>query len=139
MQRGTDGPNNALNGIVRIGVKFYSQMSVAYAFNQTIARDVFGGSLVRLNILEHCPASAARWWFPDALGCIMWGCCMPLVVMEGAEMAIVQPYRQNFGEELVLMDDNSRHHRAHLVNEFLHDNNIARLKWPACSPDMHPI
>ena len=74
---------------------------------------------------------------------------MPLVVMEGAEMAIryrndilrpiVQPYRQNFGEEFVLMDDNSRPHRSHLANEFLHDNNIARLKWPACSPDMNPI
>ena len=37
------------------------------------------------------------------------------------------------------MDDNSRPHRAHLVNEFLHDNSIARLEWPACSPDMNPI
>ena len=37
------------------------------------------------------------------------------------------------------MDDNSRPHRAHLVNEFLHDNNIARLEWPACSPDTNPI
>ena len=80
---------------------------------------------------------------------IMWGWHMPLVVMEGAETAIqyrndilrtiVQPYRQNFREEFVLMDDNSLPHRAHLVNEFLHDNNIARLEWPACSPDMNPI
>ena len=37
------------------------------------------------------------------------------------------------------MDDNSRPHRAHLVNEFLHDKNIARLEWPSCSPDMNPI
>ena len=37
------------------------------------------------------------------------------------------------------MYDNSRPHRTHLVNEFLHDNNIARLKWPASSPDMNPI
>ena len=82
-------------------------------------------------------------------GCIMWGRRTPLVAMEGTEMAIryrndillhniVQPYRQNFGEEFVLMDDNSRPHRAHLVNEFLHDN-IARLEWPACSPDMNLI
>ena len=52
MQRGTDGPKNSLNGLVKIGIKFYSQMSVAYAFNQTIAGDVFGGSLVRLNVLD---------------------------------------------------------------------------------------
>ena len=37
------------------------------------------------------------------------------------------------------MDDNSRPHCTHLVNEFLHDNNIARLEWPACSRDMNPI
>ena len=36
------------------------------------------------------------------------------------------------------MDDSSRPHRAHLVNEFLQDN-IARLEWPACSADMNPI
>ena len=34
------------------------------------------------------------------------------------------------------MDDSSRPQRAHLVNEFLHDNNIARLEY---SPDMNPI
>ena len=50
MQRGTDGPNNTLNGLVRIGIKLYSQMSVPYALNQTIVGDVFGGSLVRLNV-----------------------------------------------------------------------------------------
>ena len=69
-----------------------------------------------------------------------------LLVMEGAETAIryrndilrpiVQSYRKNFGKEFVLMDHNSRPHRAHLVNEFLYDNNIAGLEWPACSPDM---
>ena len=75
-------------------------------------------------------------------GGIMWCWRMPQVVMEGAEMAIrymndiLRPillsYRQNFWEELVLMDDNSHPHRAHLVNVFLHGNNIARLEWPAC-------
>ena len=51
---------NTLNGLVRIGIKFYSQMSVAYAFNQTIVGDMFGGSLVRLNVLDARPASTAR-------------------------------------------------------------------------------
>ena len=37
------------------------------------------------------------------------------------------------------MNDNSRPHRAYVVNEFLYDNNITRLEWPACSLDMNPI
>ena len=45
-------PKNTLNGLVRIGIKFYSQMSVPYAFNQTTVGDMFGGNLVRLNILD---------------------------------------------------------------------------------------
>ena len=52
---------------------------------------------------------------------------------------IVHPYRQDFREEFVLMDDNSRLHRVYFVNEFLHDNNIPRLEWPACSPGINPI
>ena len=68
MQCSTDRLNNTLNGLVRIGIKFYSKMSVAYAFNKSIVGDVFGGSMIRLNILDTRPASAARWWFPDVLG-----------------------------------------------------------------------
>ena len=37
------------------------------------------------------------------------------------------------------MDDKSCLHRAHVVNDFLQDNYIARLERPACSPDMNPI
>ena len=52
MQRGTDGPNNMLNGPLRISITFSSPMSVAYAFNQTIVGVVFGGNLARLNVFE---------------------------------------------------------------------------------------
>ena len=60
MQRITDGPNNTLNGLVRIGIKFCSQMSVAYAFNQAIVGDVFGGSLVRLNVLDTLSSDCSK-------------------------------------------------------------------------------
>ena len=46
-------PKNTLNGLVRIDIKFYSQMSVAYAFNQTIVGDVFGGSNGQADRLRH--------------------------------------------------------------------------------------
>ena len=60
MKRGTDGPKNTLNGIVRIGIKFYSQMSVAYSFNQTIVGGLFGGNLVRLNVLETLSSECSK-------------------------------------------------------------------------------
>ena len=56
-QRGTDGPNNMLNGPLGIGIMFSSLMSVAYAFNQTI---VFGGNLVRLNVFETVSSECSK-------------------------------------------------------------------------------
>ena len=97
----------------------------------------------------HCPASAARWWFPDVLewhyvgpmyttGGHGW-CWNSYTIQEWHPSTYIATISAEFREELVLMDDNSRPHRTHLVNEFLHDNNIARLEWPVCSPDMNPI
>ena len=60
MKRSTDSPKNTLNGLVRIGIKFYSQMSVAYALKQTIVGDVFGGSLVRLNVLDPLSSECSK-------------------------------------------------------------------------------
>ena len=57
-----------MNGLVRIGIKFYSQMSVACSFNQTIVRDVFGGSLVRLNVSDTLSNKCSKLGLPDVLG-----------------------------------------------------------------------
>ncbi|GFV95741.1 transposable element Tcb2 transposase [Trichonephila clavipes] len=37
------------------------------------------------------------------------------------------------------MDDNSRPHRANLVENSLFEEGIVRMEWPACSPDINPI
>ncbi|UYV81694.1 hypothetical protein LAZ67_20002009 [Cordylochernes scorpioides] len=37
------------------------------------------------------------------------------------------------------MDDNSRPHRARLVNEYLQSENIRKMDWPARTPDLNPI
>ncbi|GFV04368.1 transposable element Tcb2 transposase [Trichonephila clavipes] len=37
------------------------------------------------------------------------------------------------------MDDNCRPHRAKLVEDFLFEEGIVRMEWPACSLDMNPI
>jgi transposase len=37
------------------------------------------------------------------------------------------------------MDDNARHHRALVVTDYLRDESIPTLPWPARSPDLNPI
>ena len=51
----------------------------------------------------------------------------------------VVPYAAAIGDDVILMDDNCRSYRANLVNDFLLDEGIIWMKWPACSPDMNPI
>ncbi|GFY00903.1 transposable element Tcb2 transposase [Trichonephila clavipes] len=52
---------------------------------------------------------------------------------------IVVPYAATIGDDFNLMDDNCRPHRANLVENFLFEEGIAQMEWPACSPDMNPI
>ena len=52
---------------------------------------------------------------------------------------IVRPYAGAVGSDFILMDDNARPHRAHVVDRYLDDNGIDRLEWPAKSPDLNPI
>ncbi|GFY22251.1 transposable element Tcb2 transposase [Trichonephila clavipes] len=49
------------------------------------------------------------------------------------------PYATAIGDDFILMDDNSRPHRANLVEDSLFEEGIVRMEWPACSPDMNPI
>nr|CAH7745215.1 unnamed protein product [Callosobruchus chinensis] len=53
--------------------------------------------------------------------------------------AIVQPLRNEIGDQFILMDDNARPHRTRAVQQALENGNIARLEWTAMSPDMNPI
>ncbi|GFU59484.1 transposable element Tcb1 transposase [Trichonephila clavipes] len=52
---------------------------------------------------------------------------------------IVVPYAAAIGDDFILMDDNCRPHHANLVEDFLFEEGIAEMEWPACSPDMNPI
>ncbi|GFT79219.1 transposable element Tcb2 transposase [Trichonephila clavipes] len=52
---------------------------------------------------------------------------------------IVVPYAAAIGDYFILMDDNCRPRRANLVEDFLFEERIVRVEWPACSPDMNPI
>ena len=51
----------------------------------------------------------------------------------------VRPYAGAIGPQFILMDDNARPHRARVVEEYLQQETIVRMDWPACSPDLSPI
>ncbi|GFX23013.1 transposable element Tcb2 transposase [Trichonephila clavipes] len=52
---------------------------------------------------------------------------------------ILVPYAAAIGDDFILMDDNCRPPRANLVEDFLFEEGIVRMEWPACFPDMDPI
>ncbi|GFX09908.1 transposable element Tcb2 transposase [Trichonephila clavipes] len=51
----------------------------------------------------------------------------------------VRPYAAAIGNDIILMDDNARPHRARIVEEYLEDHGLERMEWPARSPDLNPI
>ncbi|GFW59655.1 transposable element Tc3 transposase [Trichonephila clavipes] len=43
------------------------------------------------------------------------------------------------GAEFLFMDNNTRPHRANIVDECLQSEDNTRMDWPAYSPDLNPI
>ncbi|GFX97189.1 transposable element Tcb2 transposase [Trichonephila clavipes] len=52
---------------------------------------------------------------------------------------IAVPYAAAIGDDFLLMDDNCRPNRPNLVEDFLYEERIEQMEWPACSPDMNLI
>ena len=52
--------------------------------------------------------------------------------------SIVRLYAGAIGNDFILMDGNARSHRARIVNEYLQQESIERMDWPAKSPDLNP-
>ncbi|GFW01461.1 transposable element Tc3 transposase [Trichonephila clavipes] len=51
----------------------------------------------------------------------------------------VRLFRDEMGAEFLFMDDNTRPHRANIVDECLQSEDITRMNCPAYSPDLNPI
>ncbi|GFV96928.1 DDE_3 domain-containing protein [Trichonephila clavipes] len=43
------------------------------------------------------------------------------------------------GPDFIVVDDNTRPHKAHLVNKLLGNEDIHQMDWPVRSPDLIPI
>ncbi|GFT26598.1 transposable element Tcb1 transposase [Trichonephila clavipes] len=52
---------------------------------------------------------------------------------------IVKLYTAEVEPIFILMDDNACLHRADIVDDYLESEGIARMAWPAYSPDLNPI
>ncbi|KAI4903129.1 hypothetical protein NFI96_007896 [Prochilodus magdalenae] len=52
---------------------------------------------------------------------------------------LVGPYAGAVGPGLLLMQDNARPHVAGVFQQFLQDEGIEAMDWPARSPDLNPI
>ncbi|GFV52844.1 transposable element Tcb1 transposase [Trichonephila clavipes] len=61
------------------------------------------------------------------------------VLLDEILRSIVIPYAAAIGDDFILIDDNCKPHRGNLVENFLFEEGIVRMEWPACSPDRNPI
>ncbi|GFV11219.1 transposable element Tcb2 transposase [Trichonephila clavipes] len=52
---------------------------------------------------------------------------------------IADPYAAAIGDDFILMDDKCRPHHANLVEDFIFEEGIVRMEWPACSTNMNLI
>ncbi len=49
------------------------------------------------------------------------------------------PFIRNHGPGITFQHDNARPHTARITTQFLAQNNVNVLPWPAVSPDLNPI
>ena len=73
----------------------------------------------------------------------------PLVVVDGSLTEIryrdeivrqhVMPFIRNSQRNVILQQDNARPHTARVVSDYLRQQNVNVLPWPAMSPDLPPM
>ncbi|GBM65998.1 hypothetical protein AVEN_152202-1 [Araneus ventricosus] len=53
--------------------------------------------------------------------------------------AYMRHYAGAIGDDFLLQDDNARSHRARIMDDYLQQETIQRIEWPARSLDLNPI
>ena len=51
----------------------------------------------------------------------------------------VRPYAGAIGPQFILIDNNARPRRTRAVEDYLQQDTVDRVHWPARSPDLNPI
>ena len=111
-----------------------------------MVEDEFGGrrilrTVVWLNMID---SVGAPLWFGVTLATMV----LQIYVIRNGSLEkyrdeiltpIVSLYVGAIGDDFILMDGNARPHRARIVNEYLQQESIERMDWPATSPDLNPI
>ena len=98
-----------------------------------------------------CVRESSRWGGGSVMvwGGISWRHRTPLVLIDGNLTArryidevlepVVVPFLHNNADVTLFQQDNARPHSARVTMDFLRQNNVQVLPWPAFSPDLSPI
>lgn len=98
-----------------------------------------------------CVKQVSRWGGGSVMiwGGISWRHKTPLTVVDGNLSARryideilepeVIPFLRNNADIRLFQQDNARAHSARLTMDFMNQNNVQVLPWPAFSPDLNPI
>ncbi|GFW50926.1 transposable element Tcb1 transposase [Trichonephila clavipes] len=100
-----------------------SRLWIQFQTTQTVVRKPVGGH----RRIPHRPASFKR------------GSVTAVRYRDEVLEPIVRLYAAAVGPTFVLINDNTRPHRADIVDDYLESEGIARIPWPAYLPDLNPI
>ncbi|MEW8548408.1 MAG: transposase [Candidatus Thiodiazotropha sp.] len=114
-------------------MRVWRETNTAYADRNIVGTTAFGGGSITV-------------W-----ACFSYRCKLDMYVLNGTLTGV--SYRDNILRDIVVphfdnhrladrpifMDDNARPHRAAIVRQYLQQEAVDVLPWPALSPDMNPI
>ncbi|KAI3370853.1 hypothetical protein L3Q82_007370 [Scortum barcoo] len=144
-------PENTKIGKLATGALCSSQMKAGSTLSTCDRRDRVwrrrGERSAACNILQHdrFGSGSVMVWGGISLGATQPSMCLPggslsaIRYRDEILRPLVRPYAGAVGPGFLLMQDNARPHVAGVCQQFLQDEGIDAMDWPARSPDLNPI